>query len=373
MNTDGGFLIRQGRKILACLMGVMCALSGIACAQPAHRASTADAGSLLRRDNLVAWEVNYLIDGKPQGPEARAQLLKRLGFKRYAFLQDATHPVRHVVNVDTEIEALKRNGIELYAWYFKLDGDSAADDPAVKASLEAFKRHAVRPQIWVSQSFYYEPKTKEALENAYPKVSGHIASLPEAEQEQWFQARNRIDADLAHFPKTLKEQEERLERESARISALAKLAGAYGLTVQLYNHKGWFGIMDNQLALIDRLKTQGVNNVGIVYNFWHARDALHDDTKHFPEVWEKIKSHVSAVNITGVRGELETLFPSQGDHELAMLRTIQESGWNGPVGVLVAWHYQDAPGALKNILTGCDWLAAELERPGSGGQRPRLQ
>jgi len=33
-----------------------------------------------------------------------------------------------------------------------------------------------------------------------------------------------------------------------------------------------------QVAIIERLKTLGVTDVGIVYNFSHARDELHDDT-----------------------------------------------------------------------------------------------
>jgi hypothetical protein len=51
------------------------------------------------------------------------------------------------------------------------------------------------------------------------------------------------------------------------------------------------------------------------------------------------------------------------------MRTIQESGWTGPVGV-IAEKGGDAEVTLKNYLKGIDWLAAEIAKPGSGGPRP---
>jgi hypothetical protein len=52
-----------------------------------------------------------------------------------------------------------------------------------------------------------------------------------------------------------------------------------------------------------------------------------------------------------------------------MMRTIQDSGWVGPVG-LIAERGGDAKVTLGNDLLGLDWLAAELRQPGSGGSRP---
>jgi len=37
-------------------------------------------------------------------------------------------------------------------------------------------------------------------------------------------------------------------QEADRIYALAKRAAPYGIKVALYNHNGWFGMMDNELA-----------------------------------------------------------------------------------------------------------------------------
>lgn len=55
----------------------------------------------------------------------------------------------------------------------------------------------------------------------------------------------------------------------------------------------------------------------------------------------------------------------QGDGELEMMRTIQQSGWKGPIGLVVQRH-EDAEVVLRNDFLGLDWLAAELKQPGSG-------
>jgi hypothetical protein len=68
----------------------------------------------------------------------------------------------------------------------------------------------------------------------------------------------------------------------------------------------------------------------------------------------------------------DVVLPSQGDRELAMLRTIDESGWQGPIGVLVPWKQADTEIMLRAALKGIDWIAAELRRPGSGGAKPSL-
>jgi hypothetical protein len=63
--------------------------------------------------------------------------------------------------------------------------------------------------------------------------------------------------------------------------------------------------------------------------------------------------------------------PSQGDKELDMLRTIEDSGWRGPIG-LIAEQGGDAEVSLSDDLRGLDWLSKEIAHPGSGGERPRF-
>ena len=275
-----------------------------------------NSSALWAHDNLVAW-CAVPFDANKRGPEERAAMLSRLGFKHFAYDWRA----EHVPTFDAEIDALTRHHINLLAWWFPFD----ATDPLAKSTLETFKRHGVHPQLWVMQSSAKSPTT-----------------LTDAQQ---------------------------VSQNVERIAALHKLAAPYGCRIGLYNHNGWFGVLDHQLAILDRLRDLGVTDVGIVYNFSHARDAHHDDTIDFPALWAKIKPHVIAVNVTGLRMEGQIIYPSQGDRELEMMRTIQDSGWKGPVGV-IAEKGGDAEVTLGNYLKGIDWLAAEIQKPGSGGPRP---
>ena len=56
----------------------------------------------LRRDNLVAWCI-VPFDAKKRGPEERAAMLERLGFKHFAYDWRA----EHIPTFDAEIEALE--------------------------------------------------------------------------------------------------------------------------------------------------------------------------------------------------------------------------------------------------------------------------
>jgi sugar phosphate isomerase/epimerase len=328
----------------------------------------ADNSSLWSHDNLFAWCV-VPFDANHRGPEERAQMLERLGFKRFAY----DWREKDVPTFDAEIEALQRHGIGLAAWWSPF----GENDPEAKATLEVFKRHNVRPQLWVAQSFRDFPKTPEEWAKLLPKgvrmpktpeESAKLSESDKAElQKQMHQAIMRIHRE--GLTKTPQEQVLRVNQEADRINALVKLAAPYGCKVELYNHNGWFGMMDNQVAMIERLKGLGVTDVGIVYNFSHARDELHDDTVNFPALWQKIKPYVVAVNISGMRTDGDIIYPSQGDRELEMMRTIEDSGWRGPIG-LIAEKGGDAEVTLRNYLIGLDWLAEELKQPGSAGPRP---
>lgn len=293
-----------------------------ACPRSAWAGTTSEAGSpggqnLWARENLAAWCV-VPFDAKKRGPEERAQMLEGLGFRHFAYdWRDKDIPT-----FDAEIEALQKHRVDLLAWWFPFD----ADNPIAKKTLETFKRHDVHPQLWVALS------------------PGRMAEIPGT-------------------------QEQRVKQATERINALVRLAAPYGCSVELYNHNGWFGMEENQLAVIERLRGMGVTGVGMVYNFSHSRDDLHDDSKNFPELWERIKPNVVAVNITGMRWEGKEVYPSQGDSELDMMRTIQDSRWTGPIG-LIAEKGGDAEVTLRNYIIGLDWLADELRQPGSGGPRP---
>lgn len=272
---------------------------------------------LFDQQNLTAWCV-VPFDAKKRGPEERAAMLQRLGFTRFAYDWRA----EHVPTFDAEIEALQRRGIELVAWWFPTD----ANDPAARTILEAIQRHRIHPQLW---------------------VTGWGAPT-----------------------KTPAEQQQRVEQEAERIRKIVELAKPAGCQVHLYNHSGWFGQPDNQVAVIERLKQQGVSGVGMIYNFSHG----HDDIADFAAIWKRIRPYVVAVNVTGmVQGGADRLIPpSQGEHELEMLRVIQQSGWRGPIG-LIAEQGGDAEVTLGNYQRGLAWLATELKAPGAGGPRPQFE
>src|SRR4051794_31924402 len=52
--------------------------------------STSDDTSIFRRDNLIAWCI-VPFDAKKRGPEERAEMLARLGFKHFAYDYRAEH------------------------------------------------------------------------------------------------------------------------------------------------------------------------------------------------------------------------------------------------------------------------------------------
>lgn len=266
--------------------------------------------------NLTAWCV-VPFDSKKRGPEERAQMLQRLGFSRFAYDWRA----EHIATFDAEIEALKKRNVELVAWWFPTD----ARDPAARTILDVIQRHRIHPQLWVMGS-------------------GSSTKTPE-------------------------EQQQRVRQEAERIRQIVELAKQSGCQVHLYNHNGWFGNPENEVAVIEHLKGQGINGVGMVYNFSHG----HNEIANFPSIWKKIQPYVVAVNVTGMKtnGEHTLIPPSQGDHELEMLRVIQKSGWRGPIG-LIAEQGGDAEETLGNYQRGLAWIAAELKAPGFGGQRPQF-
>src|SRR4029079_12631247 len=69
--------------------------------------------SLFAPENLVAWCI-VPFDSQKRGPEARAEMLQRLGFKKFAY----DYRAEHVPTFDAEMEALKKHNIELTAWWF---------------------------------------------------------------------------------------------------------------------------------------------------------------------------------------------------------------------------------------------------------------
>jgi sugar phosphate isomerase/epimerase len=262
---------------------------------------------LFSRGNLIAWCI-VPFDAKKRGPEERAAMLEKLGFKHFAY----DYREEHVPTFDAEIEALQRHGVSLDAWWFP----PGLTDEA-RLILGVCKRHAVHPQLWVT--------------------GGGVPVL------------------------TPEEQQSRIEDEARRVRPIAEAAAQIGSKIGLYNHGGWFGEPENQLAIIERLARDGVTNVGLVYNLHHA----HDQVDRFPALLAKMKPHLFALNLNGMTRDGERtgkqILPlGQGELDLQLLRTIRDSGWRGLIGILNHTD-EDAETRLRTNLEGLDRLVAEMK------------
>jgi sugar phosphate isomerase/epimerase len=341
------------------------------------------AESIWDHGNLIAWEV-LPFDAIARSPDERAAMLERLGFRYYAFLSppgmDKANAIEYKRQVDTEIEAMQRHGVKLFAWFYEVDDPST--DPHVRMTLESFEQHRVHPQLWIAQSRIYSPLTDTALARYYPPgfaapSEQELDQLPEEERKAKekatdaavIQAANKVILADRNNPI---EHGRLVQQEEARIDAFATLANRYGCRVEIYNHNDWFGLIENQLDIIRRLRAMGRRDVGMVYNFSHAHDEIHDDSTDFPRLWKRMKPYVVVVNVTGLMfdGAVDVIYVSQGHGEVEMMREIENSGWRGHVGVVVQRKGMDAEVVLRNDLRALDWAAAELTKPGSGGPRP---
>lgn len=261
---------------------------------------------LYARTNLMAWCI-VPFDAKHRNPEERAEMLDHLGIRHFAYDWRA----ENISEFEQEIDVCRRKGIAIDAFWFPTTLDKDAQH-----ILEVLKRKDLKPQLWVMGG-------------------GEPTKSPE-------------------------EQKQRIQSEVARLRPIAEAAAAIGCKVGLYNHGGWFGEPENQLAILQELKA---SNVGIVYNFHHG----HDHIDRFPEILTRIKPHLYCININGMikdgdRAGKKILTVGQGDRELPMLKIIQKSGWQGPIGILNHRPEMDAEVALRGNLEGLDQLKEKVER-----------
>ncbi len=313
------------------MLGIVCLASAIDLARPIPApAADPPATELFARKNLVAWCI-VPFDSKQRGPEERAAMLEQLGFSKFAY----DYRAEHIPTFDAEIEALKRHKIELTAWWFP----TSLNDEA-KLTLAVFAKHKVTPQLWVT--------------------GGGGPTKDEADQRA------------------------RVLSEVTRIRPIAEAAAKVGCQVALYNHGGWFGEPENQIAIIEEIKSQlaktdpsGSSNkppvaVGIVYNQHHG----HDHLDRFPELLQKMKPHLLCLNLNGMTKEgdrkgQKIMQLGEGDLDLKLLKVVRDSGYTGPIGIL--GHTQDdAEERLHDNLDGLDWLLPQLkDQP--AGPKPKMR
>ncbi len=258
---------------------------------------------LFRRENLVAWCI-VPFDSQHRTPEQRANMLVKLGIHQLAY----DYRAEHIPSFAEELNQLKKHNIKLLAWWFPTELNAEA-----KLILDVLEKHKVQTQLWVT--------------------GGGAAT------------------------KTPEEQTARVEAEAARIRPIAEAAARIGCSVGLYNHGGWFGEPENQIAIIEKLK---MPNVGIVYNQHHG----HEHIERFAELLAKMKPHLLALNLNGMvpKGDQidQKIVPlGAGSLDKDLLKIVHESGYAGPIGILNHTD-NDAEARLLDNLNGLDWLLPQL-------------
>ena len=260
----------------------------------------------LQKDRLVAWCI-VPFDSKKRTPVERAEMLDRIGIKRLAY----DYRAEHIATFDEEMEQLKKHNIELTAWWFPGELNDEA-----RLILDVLKRHQLKTQLWVTGGG--GPTANEAEQNA------------------------------------------RVQAESARLRPIAIAASEIGCKLGLYNHGGWFGEPENQIAIIEAMK---LPNVGIVYNLHHG----HPHMDRFEVLLSKMKPYLYTLNLNGMvpNGEAigKKIVPiGAGDQDLEWLKIIRESGYRGPIGILNHTDH-DAETRLLDNLDGLEWIQKRLSDP----------
>jgi sugar phosphate isomerase/epimerase len=262
-----------------------------AAANPVPMPHALQGPDIFARENLVAWCI-VPFDSQKRGPQQRVEMLQRLGIKRVAY--DWRN--EHVPQWDEEMDLYGKAGIELVGFWGFSDG-----------ALELMKRHKIKTQFWVM-------------------LAGKG-----------------------------KDQAEMVETAARQVEGIARKARQADCTVALYNHGGWGGEPENQIAVIELLKSKGIDNVGICYNLHHG----HHRMKDFPTMLKKMRSYLWCLNLNGMKQGTMILPIGQGDDDRGILKAIMESGYRGPIGILNHRDI-DAEQGLKQNIDGLKSLLRQL-------------
>lgn len=263
-----------------------------------------DSGNIFDRKNIVAWCI-VPFDSKNRGPEERAAMLNGLGITKLAY----DWREKHIPTFDEELKALNKHHIKLQAFWI-LSGTDPANDIYVQAAFDFLERNKVKTQVWY---MFIPPKNFDSLT-----------------------------------------QQRKLDISVKAIDYISKRAAAIGCTLGLYNHEGWYGEPENEIAIIKQLKAP---NVGLVYNFNHAQ--LH--IKRFAEFFPSILPHLIAVNLAGLKKGDKNIYPiGEGDSEQEMIRIIWKSKFKGPIGIINEDTDPDAETGLKMNMSGLKKILANI-------------
>ena len=236
---------------------------------------------IFKKENLIPWSI-VGFDVKERSPKERVDMLKRLGFKRYAY---GNRP-KHIPTMQQEWELAKAENIKIDAvWLFinlKKDQPNALK-PDSEVIFENLLKTGLKTQIWIG----FEPT--------------YFDNLSEAES---------------------------LRQATEMVEYLSKRASKLGCKIALYNHGGWFGKPDNQINIIQRLPNE---NIGIIFNFHHAHDAL----ENYSENIKKVLPYLWGVNLNGMKKEGPKIITiGEGNLEKDMIQQVLDLNYKGPFGIL---------------------------------------
>lgn len=204
----------------------------------------------------------------------------------------------HVAEFEEEILAYARHGIEYVAFWDRHP-----------EAFALFRKHGLSPQIWIT------------------------APSPEA----------ATDA-------------ERVVAAVAQLEPVAAEAARLGSRLGLYNHGGWGGEPANLVAVCESLRAAGHPHVGIVYNLHHG----HDHVADFTACLATMQPYLLCLNLNGMTAGRKILQLGRGEHDLAILRGIRESGYAGPIGI-IGHTDDDVQARLQDNLDGLEWLVRQLD------------
>lgn len=279
-----------------CLGLAVFALSFLATAPIAQGSDPTERTSVFAKDNLVAWCI-VPFDANKRSPEARAEMLDRLGIKSVAY----DWRQEHVPTFEREILAYKRHGLDYFAFW--------SWHPEMAPLIE---KHGIRPQIW--------------------------STVPSPKAET---------------------QEGKVEAAGKALLPLVEQAGKLGCQFGLYNHGGWGGEPENLVAVCQWLRENGgADHVGIVYNFHHGHEHIADFAECLDAMKPYLLClNLNGMN-DGAKPKIVRL--GKGQHEKAMMGTILKSGYKGPIGILGHTSGEDVEVVLRENLEGMKRLVEEL-------------
>jgi len=264
--------------------------------------------SLFSKENITPWCI-VPFDVKQRTPQARAEMLQRLGFSKLAYdWRDVNIP-----EFDEEVAQLKKHGIRMTAFWW--NGGLPANENELKASermnmqIDFLKRNSLNLEVWMTLS------------------DGNLKH--ESDEVKYTQLAHQIDILAGE-----------LKKINCRLG--------------LYNHGGWGGMPKNMVETIKRVKS---DNVGIVYNFHHG----HEHLDMMPAAFNMMLPYLYCVNLNGMKKEGPQILPlGEGSEDARILKMIAESGYSGPLGILGHVNEEDVEIVLKRNLEGLKKLLMEL-------------